>query len=311
MSLKEQSIITLEGLSKQYYKNIVVNNVSLSIPEGCFALIGPNGAGKTTLILLILGLIKPSKGKAYIMGNDVSKELYKIQKAIGFLPENVGFYPLLTGRDHVDFFNRLRSGSEYNKKETEYNLEWSGLDEKYWDKKTRIYSRGMRQRLGIAQAFVANPKIVILDEPLSNIDPLGREDLITKIREKRNKGINVLISSHIIQEVEYLANYVAIINNGDILVVDNFVDLAIRGGFNEFEIIESKKSTDKLKILYEILKSNKEQLLENPLLLTNKIIIKTKNLLGLKPLLTESKVNYEIRPIEGTLIEIYKKYIKK
>jgi ABC-2 type transport system ATP-binding protein len=303
-------IIKLDGLTKQYNKKNVVDNVSLEIPEGCFGLLGPNGAGKTTTILLILGLIRPTHGKIYIMGNEILGELGEISQYIGYLPENIGFYPNFTAREHVDFCNNIKSISKPRAEDTEDLLEWCGLEVEYWDKKTVTYSRGMRQRLGLAQAFTGNPRLVILDEPLSNIDPLGRDDLIQKLKIKRDKGINIILSSHIIQEVEQLANTIALIDKGKILVANDLLSLAQLYDFHEFEITSPKGSNEDLERLFHEIRQSKVLLSSPPVLLSNKIIIQTTDTNSIEQILDKLEIAYYLAPIEGTLMNLYKKIVR-
>jgi ABC-2 type transport system ATP-binding protein len=303
-------IIKLDNLTKQYNKKNVVDNISLEIPKGCFGLLGPNGAGKTTTILLILGLIRPTHGKINIMGEEIFGELGEIGQFIGFLPENIGFYPNFTARDHMDFCIKIKRISKPNTESTEELLEWCGLEEEYWDKRTGTYSRGMRQRLGLAQAFAGDPQLVILDEPLSNIDPLGRDDLIQKLKIKRDEGTSIIISSHIIQEVEELANTIAFIDKGEILLADDILNLAQSYDLHEFEISAPEDSKEDLEhILQEIHQSN-DLFSSSPVLLSNKIIIQTNNIKSIKQFLDKLEISYYLTPIEGSLMSLYKKIVR-
>jgi len=303
-------IVQLDNLTKQYNKKNVVDNISLGIPEGCFGLLGPNGAGKTTTILMILGLIRPTHGKIFIMGQEILGELGEISQFIGYLPENIGFYPNFTAREHVDFCAKIKSISKPRTEEPEELLEWCGLEEEYWGKRTRTFSRGMRQRLGLAQAFAGNPQLVILDEPLSNIDPLGRDDLIQKLKIKRDKGVNIIISSHIIQEVEQLANSIAIIDKGKILLTDEILNLTQSHNLREFEITSPNDSREDLEGLFQQIHQSKDLLSSSPVLLSNKIIIQTNSIKSIKQSLDKSVIPYYLTPVEGTLMSLYKKIVR-
>ncbi len=163
MSTTKEPIIKIQGLSKEYYNKVVIDNVNLEIHDSCFAFLGPNGAGKTTIMLMLLGLVKPSNGTTSIFGTNILNSSGKLRRKIGFLPENVGFYPNITGRKFLQLITGLRIKKLNNKNQISSYLKWSGIDENYWDRVIKTYSRGMRQRLGMAQAFAGDPKIIFLD----------------------------------------------------------------------------------------------------------------------------------------------------
>ncbi len=310
MSQSLSPLISIQGLTKKYNKLVAVDNLYLDIHESCFALLGSNGAGKTTIMLMLLGLVKPTNGTAFILGKKISKNLTNTYK-IGFLPENVGFYPNSTGREHIELLFGLRNNMKDRRKNAELLLKWCGLKKEFWAKKVSTYSKGMRQRLGIAQAFAGDPKIVILDEPLSNIDPLGRDELIKKIQEKIKEGIIILISSHIVSEIEQISDSVAIIDNGKIKASGYIFALAQSYGFNEYEInIINKNSRISLNELNEILFSEKDLFMEKPKVLSEKIIFRSDNPNEIKNNLKKYE-DFEIKPLYGTLGKIYKKVIKK
>ena len=169
----------------------------------------------------------------------------------------------------------------------------------------------MCQRLGLAQVFAGDPEIIFLDEPFSGIDPLGRNNLIAKIKQKVKEGVNIIISSHIIQEVEQLANYIAIIDEGLVKVVGRVEELAQNFKINEFQINStSEKPQDSLEKCYEDLMSKKEIFLSTPSLLSDKIILKTQEVHNLFKYLEKYK-DLELKPIDGSLIKIYKSIVKK
>ena len=301
-------IISTRELTKKYNQIPVVSNLNLDIYESCFALLGPNGAGKTTTLLMLLNLIKPTKGKAFIFGKNVAENPVEIRKKMGYLPENIGFYPNMTGREHLKLFFKLRTNLNDIRESINSLFNWCGLNNNYWDKKIKTYSQGMRQRLGLAVAFAGNPDIVFLDEPLSNIDPIGRAELIEKIKAKQKEGITIIISSHIILEIERIADSIAIIHNGNLKVLKNIITLAQKFGFNEYEIVINcmNNSRETIETIYDEISNNKDLFLKNPTLLSDKIIIKTEKPFKIK----KSIIKYagtEIRPISGTLEKIYKK----
>jgi ABC-type multidrug transport system ATPase subunit len=259
---------------------------------------------------MLLNLIKPTKGKAFIFGLDFEKDVAEIRKRIGYLPENIGFNSKMTGSQYLELFFKLRTKSNKHQESINSLLKWCGLDENYWNKKIKTYSQGMRQRLGIAIAFAGNPDLVFLDEPLSNIDPLGRTELIKKIKEKQKEGITIIISSHIILELEKIADSIAIIHKGNLKVVDSILNLTQKFGFNEYEIINYNNNINNntLRIIFDEISNKEEFILINPTLLSDKIIIKTNKLIELKKLINEHD-GVEIRPISGTLEKIYEKYV--
>jgi len=310
MASVKEPLIKIQSLTKDYYNKIVVDNINLEIFESCFAFLGPNGAGKTTTILMLLGLVKPSNGTASIFGMDILNRSGKIKRKIGFLPENVGFYPNLTGRKFLKLITSLRISGGRNDNQIESYLEWSGIKKSYWDKDIKTYSRGMRQRLGLAQAFAGEPKIVFLDEPLSNIDPIGREEFIQKIRLKREEGITVIISSHITLEIEQLADYIAFIDDGKIKASDKIYKLAQIYGFDEYEITRIKYNDSmSLKELNELLSTEKGLFSDLPKVLSEKIIFRTDNPEKVDKIILNYK-DFNYTPLSGTLNKIYKKIIK-
>ena len=310
MFFSKEPIIKIHGLSKEYYNKVVVDQINLGIPDSCFAFLGPNGAGKTTIMLMLLGLVKPSNGTASIFGTNILNSSGKIRRKIGFLPENVGFYPNITGKKFLKLITGLRKKIGRNENEIDSYLKWSGIDENYWDKAIKTYSRGMRQRLGMAQAFAGDPKIVFLDEPLSNIDPLGREEFIQKIRMKREEGITVIISSHIVLEIEQIADYIAFIDKGHILASDKIYNFAQFYGFNEYEITHiNQNESMTLAKLNELLSAEKDLFSDSPKILSEKIIFQTNNPEKVSNIISDYK-DFNFTPISGTLNKIYKKIIK-
>jgi len=310
MTSAKEPLIKIQGLTKDYYSKIVVDNINLEIFESCFAILGPNGAGKTTTILMLLGLVKPSIGTVSIFGTNILNSSGKIRRKIGFLPENVGFYPNLTGRKFLKLITSLRISDRRIDNQIESYLEWSGLEKSYWDNAIKSYSRGMKQRLGLAQAFAGEPKIVFLDEPLSNIDPIGREEFIQKIRLKREEGITVIISSHIIPEIEQLADYIAFIDDGKIKASDKIYELAQIYGFDEYEITRiNYNDSMSLKELNELLSAEKGLFSDLPKVLSEKIIFRTNNPEKVDNIILNYK-DFNYTPLSGTLSKLYKKIIK-
>ena len=191
-------IIKIQGLTKRYGEVVAVDDLTLSIRQGeVFGLLGPNGAGKTTTTLMLLGLTEPTAGSASISGYNCTREPIRVKGIVGYLPDNVGFYPEMTGRENLRFTGRLNGLSKEDCEERiNMLLERVGMTYAA-DRKAGTYSRGMRQRLGIADVLMKDPQVIIMDEPTLGIDPEGMRELIALIRELSVKdGRTILISSH-------------------------------------------------------------------------------------------------------------------
>lgn len=304
-------IVKIHNLTKNYDNIPVVDNLSIEISDSSFAILGPNGAGKTTTLLMLLGLIKPTSGSMYIFNLDVINYSVKINEKIGYLPENLGNYSNITGREHLTLFCNMREYNQDIDEEVESFLDWCGISQRFWDKKVKTYSQGMLQRLGLAIAFIGNPRLVILDEPLSNIDPLGRIDIITKIKLKQNQGVNILISSHIIHDVEQIVSSICILNKGKLQLFGDVLDISREFDFNEFEIriMHKDQESEGLRDVYNAIINEKDVLLDKPILLDDKIIIKSNELEEINSIITGFK-NANISPLSGTLEKIYHKTMR-
>jgi ABC-2 type transport system ATP-binding protein len=212
-------IIKTSKLTKKYGNATVVNKLNLEIPEGeVFGLLGPNGAGKTTTILMLLGLTEPAGGTAEIAGHDCTRDPLSVKKIVGYLPDNVGFYGDMTGRENLRFVGYLNN---MKKKETEEKIDLLlsrvGMSDAA-DKKVGAYSKGMKQRLGIADVLMKDPRVVILDEPTLGIDPEGMRELMELIRDLAVKDHRtVLISSHQLYQVQQVCDRVGIFVKGKLV----------------------------------------------------------------------------------------------
>ena len=193
----------------------VLHGVSFSVQRGeIYGFVGPNGAGKTTTLKALMGLIRPSGGQARILGCDVSENDFR--EHIGFLPENPYFYGYLTAREILDFYARLSGlDGESRRQRVPELLEWVGLAEAS-ESRLRTFSKGMLQRVGIAQALVHNPEVVFLDEPMSGLDPIGRKEIRDVILRLKSEGKTVFMNTHILSDVETICDRVAIIVAGQI-----------------------------------------------------------------------------------------------
>jgi ABC-2 type transport system ATP-binding protein len=216
----------------------VLHGISFSVREGeIFGFVGPNGAGKTTTLKILMGLIRPTSGRATILGHDVRETAFR--RHVGFLPENPYFYEYLTGREILAFYARL-SGLPRSLRDTrvEALLEGVGLSHAA-DARLRTYSKGMLQRVGIAQAIVHDPRVVFLDEPMSGLDPIGRKEIRDLILRLRAEGKTVFMNTHILSDVELVCDRVAIIARGRI-VHEGAIDAFLGTGERETDIVLAK-----------------------------------------------------------------------
>lgn len=223
-----QSIIELKGLTKQYGDFTAVDGLNLTVSKGeVFGLLGPNGAGKSTTILMMLGLTEPTSGAVQVCGIDSTVNPIEVKRRVGYLPDDVGFYEQLTGRENLLYTARLNRFSPYRATaRVNYLLERVGLQQA-GEKKVGKYSRGMRQRLGLADVLVKNPEVIILDEPTLGIDPIGvREFLELIVALSREEQLTVLLSSHHLHQVQQVCNRVGIFVAGRLLAEGNVADLS-------------------------------------------------------------------------------------
>lgn len=223
--------IEIKNLTKVFYTDflrkpiLAVDNLTFSVKEGeVFGFLGPNGAGKTTTIKILVGLIRPTEGEARIFGTDVAD--ISSHEFIGYLPEMPNFYDYLTGNELMKYFARLFNIKEPERtKRIEELLKLVGL----WEVKSnpvRSYSKGMLQRLGIAQALINDPKLLILDEPMSGLDPIGRKEVRDLILGLKSRGKTVFFSTHIIPDVELICDRIAILNKGRLLSIGKLDELS-------------------------------------------------------------------------------------
>lgn len=227
MAEKMENIIQTSHLTKRYGAKIAVNDLNLSIRKGeVFGLLGPNGAGKTTTILMLLGLTEPTAGRATIAGCDCTRNPLEVKSIVGYLPDNVGFYTDMTGRQNLRFTGRLNGlGGQELEDRIDALLERVGMTEAA-DKKTGTYSKGMRQRLGIADVLIKDPQVIIMDEPTLGIDPEGMRELLNIIRDLSVKdGRTVLISSHQLQQIQQVCDRVGIYVEGTLVACGTLAEL--------------------------------------------------------------------------------------
>jgi ABC-2 type transport system ATP-binding protein len=224
----EDAVIVARRLTKQYGEFKAVDRLDLTIRRGeVFGLLGPNGAGKTTTVLMLLGLTEPTKGVVRVLGLDPTREPLAVKRHVGYLPDNVGFYPNLTGRENLRYTAKLNgiARSEAEARVTELLREVRLEDAA--DKRADTYSRGMRQRLGIADALVKSPSVLILDEPTIAIDPAGVDELLALLRRLvKEHDLTVLLSSHILGQVQSLCDRVGFFSAGKLVAAGPLAELA-------------------------------------------------------------------------------------
>jgi Cu-processing system ATP-binding protein len=210
--LTNQPVVSLDAVSKSYGSETVVSDVSLNIRAGeCVVLVGHNGAGKTTLMKLMLGLTRPTAGRVEVLGgNPAFSKAVTQHKSLGYLPESVAFYEAMSGREVLGFFARLKGVSDVD---CEQLLDIVGLADAA-RRRVGTYSKGMRQRLGLAQAMLGNPRLLFLDEPTTGLDPGLRHQFYELIEGLHEAGATSLISSHALSEVEARANRFIIMKSG-------------------------------------------------------------------------------------------------
>jgi ABC-2 type transport system ATP-binding protein len=237
-------IVEIENLTKDYevgfWKKKTVralDELNLQVESGqIFGFLGGNGAGKTTTIKILMGLLFPTSGTARILGRNISD--VKMHAQIGYCPENPYFYDYLTARELMSYFAELFGiNAAERKSRTEELLTRVGLDEKDWNKQLRKFSKGMLQRVGLAQSLINRPEIVFLDEPMSGLDPVGRREIRELIAELRDQCTSVFMSTHILSDIEALCDRVAILRQGKLAATGNLDELLMQSSEQQaFEI---------------------------------------------------------------------------
>jgi len=238
-------VIEIANLTKDYElgffrkrKVRALDDLSLSVDAGqIFGFLGANGAGKTTTLKLLMRLIFPTSGTARILNRDIGE--VRMHERIGYLPENPYFYDYLTAREFLDYCAQIFGyGAAERKKRAADLLSRVNLDEKSWDKQLRKFSKGMLQRVGLAQSLINDPEIVFLDEPMSGLDPVGRREVRDLIASLREDGKTVFMCSHILSDIEVLCDRVAILKRGRLAQVGHLDELRRRTeGPNRMEIL--------------------------------------------------------------------------
>ncbi|MEA2055736.1 MAG: ABC transporter ATP-binding protein [Candidatus Thermoplasmatota archaeon] len=242
-SIDISAAIQVKNLTKNYKDLKAVNNVSFNVRRGeVFGFLGPNGAGKTTTIKSILGLIHTNSGQITINGIDIKKDSKKAHKYIGYLPEKIAFYDNLTALQNMYFYAEMKN---VPKSECKPLIVEMGLEEAV-NKKVGKFSKGMQQRLGMVQALLGNPAVLILDEPSGGLDPRGVALIRNKIKETKSRGASVFVSSHILAEVQAVCDRVGIISKGTLVAEDTVEKLRDQLNLKPKLVMELEKTSDEI-----------------------------------------------------------------
>ncbi len=306
-------VVEAENLTKVYKDVKAVDNLSLHIKEGeIYGLLGPNGAGKTTTILMMLGLTEPTSGYIKVYGYDSTREPLKVKRVTSYLPENVGFYEDLTAFENLLYLTRLNGikDSEAEKKIKE-SLDIVGLSD-VAEREVGTYSKGMKQRLGMASVLVKSPKLAILDEPTTGIDPEGVEEILGLIkRMSREQNITILLSSHLLYQVQRICDRVAILYKGKIQAEGTIEEIGKQTFKDTEDVLEILLNKEKPDITQELKKIEgiKEIKVNGPRLR----IIEEKDVREeiVKNIINTGIVPLEIKRQGYSLEEIYLKYFQE
>jgi len=302
-----------EHLVKRYGKRTVVNDVSFDVAQGeIVGLLGPNGAGKTTTTLMLLGLTEPTDGRASIQGFDCTREAIRVKQITGYLPDNVGFYPDMTGRQNLRFTGQL-NGLWGRLLEERIDMLLKRVDMEYAaDRKCGTYSRGMKQRLGIADVLMKDPKIIIMDEPTLGIDPEGMRELLRLIRKLSvEDGRTILISSHQLTQVQQICDRVGIFVKGSLIACGSIKELAhqLQSEGNYILELEATPDDERLESILEQTEGVTQIERENDMY----VIYSDRDCHN--DIIAELLANgYDLRRLRhrgGDLEEIYRKYFEK
>jgi len=229
------TVIEAQDLTKRYNGMTAVDHVSFTVGRGeIFGLLGPNGAGKTTTILMLLGLTEITEGQARVLGHDPVREPLAVKQRVGYLPDSVGFYDYMTAADNLRYTARLAGLGEAERErqiaEALAKVEMTDLA----DHRVGTFSRGQRQRLGLAEILMKDVAIAILDEPTSGLDPQATLDLLDIIRALKRQGVSILLSSHLLDRVQSVCDRVALFQGGRIVLIGSVAELGrqvLGGGF--------------------------------------------------------------------------------
>ncbi|HCS73823.1 MAG TPA: ABC transporter ATP-binding protein [Clostridiales bacterium] len=248
------SILNVSNLTKKFGKFTALDGIDLEVNKGeVYGFIGPNGAGKTTTIRVILGILKATQGKATVFGKDAWKDAVEIHKNLAYVPGEVNLWPNLTGGEVIDLFVKLRGSNNVSRREE--LIERFDLDP---SKKCRTYSKGNRQKVSLIAAFASDADLYLLDEPTSGLDPLMEKVFQEYVMEAKEQGKSILLSSHILSEVEKLCDKVSIIRQGKIIESGSLEELRhLTRTRIELETKDSVDSLNKVKGVHDLEKNDK------------------------------------------------------
>ena len=250
-----ETVIVTKGLTKNYGKFTAVDHLDLSINKGeVFGLLGPNGAGKTTIILMLLGLTEPSEGSVRVLGFDPQRQPLSVKARVGYMPDQVGFYDELTARENLIYTAKLNG---FNRKEAYQRISEVLVDVNLADlseHRVGTFSRGMRQRLGVADVMLKRPEMIIMDEPTQGLDPEHAHEFLDMVRNLKKSGITILLSSHLLQQVQAVCDRVGLFSNGKMVLSGSVPELAkkVLGKAYRVDIIVEKSDPALIQALKEV-----------------------------------------------------------
>lgn len=307
------AVIRTEGLTKTYGNLTAVDHLDLTVYKGeVFGLLGPNGAGKTTTTLMLLGLTEPDAGEAFINGLNCTRDSIEVKRKVGYLPDNVGFYSAMTGRENLRFTGRL-GGLEGEGLERKIDVLLSRVNmTEAADKKTGTYSRGMRQRLGIADVLMKDPEVIIMDEPTLGIDPEGIRELMWLIRDLAEQdGRTILLSSHQLHQVQRVCDRMGIFVHGRMIACGTLEELGKEIAHDGVGTLELSAYPDNVKLrdilrgmngVTDIEKNNDVYVIRSSFDLRRSLSQK---------LAEQGYTIMHLRQADSDLDEIYRKYFEK
>jgi len=232
-------VLETKGLTKHYGDFVAVDNLDLNIKKGeVFGLLGPNGAGKTTTILMLLGLTEPTKGQVRVLGFDPARQPLSVKARVGYMPDQVGFYDELTARENLIYIAKLNGiPRDQLKNRVEEAIERVHLTQVI-DKRVNTFSRGMRQRLGLADVLIKNPQLIIMDEPTQGLDPELAHEFLGLIHSLKEEGTTILLSSHLLHQVQVICDRVGLFSKGRMVLQGTVPELArkVLGGAYRVQI---------------------------------------------------------------------------
>lgn len=254
-------MIRTENLTKEYDGFKAVDNLNLDVKEGeIYGFLGPNGAGKTTTILMLLGILRPTRGRIYLLEEELTKNFLSLKGRIGVVSEKQYLYKEMAAGEYLDFFADLYGVKDKKKKIDQLLKSVSLLEVK--NRKLGAFSRGMQQKLGFARALLHDPELLLLDEPVSGLDPTGIKQIRNLIEKENKKGRTIFISSHLLSEVEKLCREVAIINEGKLLAEDTMENLRRKLSKTvelEVELSQAKEEIMKALSSFDFIQAIKQQ----------------------------------------------------